>query len=205
MKKKLFLPLLLAGMWATPSFASTYVSGSVGLGLAGNSDATVSGVSAKVKDFATYKSAIPFGIAVGLKSDEYRVEVALGQQTNKLDKVKNAPYTTAVPAINNTRASVLSYMVNGYRDFVIKDSCVSPYLTAGLGAASLTQKASGGEDKKTVFAWQAGVGVGIKASDNVVVDLGYRYFKPSELKFPDTTNSLTFSSSNFLAGVRYTF
>ena len=191
-------------MWATPSFASTYVSGSVGLGLAGNSDATITGHSGTVKDFVTYKSAVPFGIAVGLKSDEYRVEVALGQQTNKVDKLKE-DLIHLVPGTGKDSLSVLSYMVNGYRDFVIKDSCVSPYLTAGLGAASLTQKASGGEDKKTVFAWQAGVGVGIKASDNVVVDLGYRYFKPSELKFPDTTNSLTFSSSNFLAGVRYTF
>ena len=152
-----------------------------------------------------FRSGVPFGVAVGVTSGEYRVEAALGYQTNKVDKWKEDGIHL-IPITDNSRLSDLSYMVNGYRDFTIKNSGVSPYLSAGLGAASFTAKADGSSDeRKTVFAWQAGVGVGIKASDNLVVDLGYRYFKPSELKFPNSISSLTFSSSNLLAGVRYTF
>ncbi|MFZ4525456.1 MAG: hypothetical protein ACOYOE_07890 [Chlorobium sp.] len=42
MKKYILLPLLLiGGLCSTPAVAETYVSGSFGLGMLGNSDATV--------------------------------------------------------------------------------------------------------------------------------------------------------------------
>ncbi len=206
MKKKLFLPLLLAGMWATPALAAPYVGVSGGLGMVGNSDASAFGVT--IKDMITYKSGFAWGAAVGTKVDDYRVEAALGQQTNKIDKVKTDG-VNLVSVTGKNSLSALTYMLNGYRDFVIKDSGVAPYVTAGLGGASINVKSQGDSDtKKNVFAWQLGAGVGIKASDNVVFDLGYRYLKPSAFKVPDGDGgnlSITSSSSSLLAGVRYSF
>ncbi len=197
MKKKLLLPLLLAGgLCSTPAFAETYVSGSIGLGMMGKSD--WKDATDSVKDAVEYKTGVPFGVALGYKADEYRAEVAVGYQSNSLDKAFGETVTDADVA-------TLSFMVNGYRDFAIKDSSVSPYVMAGLGMASI--KLEDSEETfvdENVFAWQLGAGVGIKASDKVVVDLGLRYFKPSNVK-DDEGTEITCSSMNVLAGVRYTF
>ena len=67
---------------------------------------------------------------------------------------------------------------------------------------------------KSVFAWQVGAGVGIKASEHVVVDLGYRYFQTANIAVDNMALipehgvgpvDLTRSGSNILAGVRYNF
>ncbi|MEI6758385.1 MAG: outer membrane beta-barrel protein [Chlorobium sp.] len=207
MKKKLFLPLLIAGMWATPALADPYVSVSAGLGILNNSDVTVSGTT--YKDAAEYKSAVPFGAAVGVKLDEYRVEAAVGYQSYTMDK-------RGLVSVSGADVSGLSFMANGYRDFPLKNSGIIPYLTAGLGIA----KVKGADTSSAVFsldqskfAWQAGAGLGIKASDNVIVDLGYRYYKISTATgiSPDNSGTgETFEISNlggsqFLAGVRYGF
>ena len=95
-------------------------------------------------------------------------------------------------------------MVNGYYDVDIKNSNITPYVMAGLGGASVNVKNEGQPDQNSnVFAWQVGAGIGIKAANNLTFDLGYRYLKPSS--FSDTWGSYTFSSSNFLAGIRYEF
>ena len=195
---------MLAGMWATPALADPYVSASVGLGFIGNSDASSSGLT--VKDMITYKTAVPFGAAVGIKNDGYRVEAALGYQASDVDKIKNSSGVLA--PVTGWSVSVLSYMANGYYDVAIKDSGVSPYLMAGFGGASITAKIQGSSDEtKSVFAWQVGAGVGIKTSDHVTVDLGYRYINPSDFTVSGGSGNmaLSCSSSNILAGVRYGF
>ncbi|MFZ4525460.1 MAG: outer membrane protein [Chlorobium sp.] len=205
MKKKLLLPLLLAGgLCSTPAFAETYVSGSVGLGMLGNVDSKDTVTGETTKDAMEFKSGVPFGVAFGYKFDEYRAEAAIGYQSHDADKWKDG---AGVLHPMTGSASVLSFMANGYRDFVIKDSGVSPYVTAGFGLAKIKGEGEDGESTadKSVFAWQLGAGVGIKASDKVVVDLGYRYFKPSKIKSNDGSDESTLSISNFLAGVRYTF
>ncbi len=192
MKKTLLLSLLVAGMWATPAVAETYVSASAGLGMLGNSEATGAGYT--VTDFMEYKSGVPLGVAVGIKSDEYRVEGAIGYQSHKVDTMAGTAVTT------DDSVSLLSFMANGYRDFSIKDSKFSPYLMAGVGLVSVkpTDIAS-----KSGFIWQAGAGVGIKASERVTVDLGYRYFNAASYTVDDIDLSL--AGSNLLAGVRYGF
>ncbi len=200
MKKKLLLPLLLAGgLCSTPAFAETYVSGSVGLGMMGKSDA--SSAAGTQKDAIEYKAGVPFGVALGYKANEYRAEVAVGYQSNSVDKSWNG---TTMATATDTDVTTLSVMANGYRDFAIKDSGVSPYVMAGVGMASIKAKdATTTMIDKSVFAWQLGTGVGLKASDKVVVDLGLRYFKPSNVK--DGGTEITCSSMNVLAGVRYSF
>ncbi|MEI7825406.1 MAG: acyloxyacyl hydrolase [Chlorobiaceae bacterium] len=204
MKKKLLLPLLLAGMWATPAMAAnTYVSGSVGLGLLNNSE--LKGVGFTINDAVEYNVGVPVGVAVGYKSDEYRIEGAIGYQSYSVDKSWNG---SAVVTLTDADVSVWSFMANGYYDITMKDSSISPYLTAGLGLALVKGTSAEGSFDDSVFAWQLGAGVGIKASENVILDLGYRYFKAADVTnniHPADSMSMSVSGSNILAGVRYNF
>ncbi len=197
MKKKLFLPLLLAGMWATPALAAPYVSGSVGLGTLPNSDAQYPGVL--IKDFLQYDSGFAFNMAYGQKSGDFRAELALDYQRNGINAIVGIPDS-------GSNISVISGMVNGYYDLPIKKSSITPYVMAGLGVASVDlTDAAGGSSTGSAFAWQAGAGVGIKASDNVVVDFGYRYFNGSKPSLSTGLGDfdLDISGSKFLVGVRY--
>jgi opacity protein-like surface antigen len=197
MKKKLLLPLLLAGMWATPAAASTYVSAYAGLGLLSNSDAKAPGIT--VNDYIEYNSGVPFGVAVGFKSDEFRLEGAAGYQTHSLDKVGGLTVTDA-------DLSIWSFMANGYYDISVKDSDVSPYLTAGLGMASVKGTAPGETYvDESVFAWQVGAGIGFRVTKEVVFDIGYRYFKAGDVTDNSGLPDYTVSGSNILAGIRYEF
>jgi opacity protein-like surface antigen len=198
MKKHLLLSVLLAGMMATPAYAAPYISGSVGVGFPADSDVTYSN-GVVDKGGQTLKVGVPFGGAIGIKNDAYRVEAAIGYQTHKVDTWLHAP------DLSDDSVSLFTYMVNGYYDVDIKDSSITPYVTAGLGGASITAKNEGYADHSTtVFAWQVGAGIGLKASSNLTVDLGYRYLKPSS-SFSDSFGTYTFSSSNVLAGIRYEF
>ncbi|TLU87748.1 MAG: porin family protein [Chlorobium sp.] len=205
--KKLLLTALIAGMSAAPALAHPYVSGSVGLGIFGNSESKdTSGVLYTGANGQTYKSGIPFAGAIGLKNDAYRVEVALGYQTNDLKT-----YAGGEVPIYDDSISTLTYMVNGYYDVDVKSKNISPYVMAGLGGASITAKNAESnlaphaaeETSTSIFAWQIGAGVGIKTGNNITIDLGYRYLKPS--KFHDSYGEYTASTSNFLAGIRYDF
>lgn len=199
--KKIFLAVLLAGLSSAPGYAATspYVSGSLGVGFPGKSDISSGGTT--YKDAISYKSGIPFGGAVGIKNDAYRAEVFLGYQTNDLDKFTISGTETSGAGYS---ASVFLYMVNGYYDFMDKNSNVSPYLTVGLGGASIHAKGPDTDETKNVFTWQAGLGVGVKAGDNLMVDLGYRYIKPGSFSAYNV-GDVTASTHNIMAGIRYEF
>ena len=190
---------MIAGMSAAPALATPYVSGSVGLGFAGNSSVTVTG-GVEVNDAIKWKSGIPFGAAVGIKQDTFRVEAAFGYQTHDVDNVLGVE-----PDGTDNSFSVLTYLVNGYYDININKSNVSPYVMAGLGGASLKPE---GDTSKSVFAWQVGAGVGVKAAKDLTVDLGVRYLKPGSYEtgdFEGESGKISFSYTNILAGVRYEF
>jgi len=120
----------------------------------------------------------------------------LGYQSNDVDKVVSVPYAGAT-------VKLFTYMANGYYDIGVKNSSITPYLIGGLGGTHVTLSDNGVDLTHNVFAWQLGAGVGIKASDQLVVDVGYRYLSPS--KFTDGGVDMTLASSNFMAGVRYSF
>jgi opacity protein-like surface antigen len=209
MKRKVLASLLVTGICAVPSLtqaATPYVSANVGLGYANNSEVTSGATS--VNDGITFKVGVPFGGAVGLREGDYRVEAALGYQLNGADQLK-ANLRTLSPAASNDKASVFSYMANAYYDHKMQGSDVTPYIMAGLGGATINPQGANLEGaSQSVFAWQVGAGVGVKASDNVVVDVGYRYFKPSAYTVTDPAfgnAKFTVASSNVMLGLRYNF
>jgi opacity protein-like surface antigen len=208
-RKALATLLLVTGIGAVPSLtqaATPYVSANVGLGYANNSEVTSGGIS--VNDGITFKVGVPFSGAVGLSEGDYRVEAALGYQLNGADQLK-ANLATLSPAASNDKVSVFSYMANAYYDHKMQGSGITPYVMAGLGGATINPQGTNLEGaSQSVFAWQVGTGVGVKASDNVVVDVGYRYFKPSSYTVTDPAfgnTKFSVASSNVMLGLRYNF
>jgi opacity protein-like surface antigen len=203
--KKICTSLLVAAICAAPALAQAttpYFSASAGSGSMNKS--SVDGENNVIE----YNSGTAFNGSVGLEvKKNTRVEFAVGHQTNDVDNIYGvSPSHYGI----NMSFSIWSFMANGYVDLPTKNAGITPYLMAGMGLADVNTKFS--DDvvsgysvtySDTVFAWQIGGGVGIKASDKVIVDLGYRYLSPSDVTVLDMKHSL--SSSNLLAGIRYSF
>ncbi len=190
--KKLLLSLLASGLFAVPSLGhaatSPYVTISGGLGLLNNS--SFNGTPDKV----TYKTGYLINGAFGLKNDMYRLEAEVGDHSNNAVTWGGDPSTDKI--------SIWSFMANGYLDFDMKNSGFSPFVMAGLGYAHATDHWFEVEVTScdTVFAWQVGAGAGINVGNNATVDIGYRYFKPCDVRWNSNTYSL--ASSNIIVGIR---
>ncbi len=187
--KKLILPLMVAGIVAAPSLAlaeaTPYVSISGGLSLMNDSEET---------SIATFKTGYVVNGAIGLKNDSYRLEAEVGYHSNDLDTWDGDP------AITDSNISIWSFMANGYFDYNMADSDITPYIMAGLGYASVNGDDGSNTYDDGVFAWQVGGGVGFKAADKVTIDLSYRYFATGDADLGDEVFSI--STHNILAGVR---
>jgi len=208
MMTRLLLSIVIASSFAMPNaFAGNanqqsgvYASVSTGLGIVANSNITPGGIT--INNLITYKSGVPFIGAVGFKSDAYRLEAAFEYQSNNVDKEKLDGVN--LTSVLGNSVSISSYMANYYYDINVTDD-IAPYLTAGLGSATITTKSTGFPDEsQRGFAYQLGAGIGINALKNIVIDFGYRYFKPSAKNVLNIANVST-QSNNFLVGLRYNF
>lgn len=134
-----------------------------------------------------------------------RLEGELAYKQADMDKIK-------VGSLNGdikSEASVFSVMANVFYDFKNK-SIVTPYIGGGIGIAtvyvddaSVNGTTVWNNDDDTVFAYQVGAGVGFNVSSRVTLDLGYRYFGTSDVKFEMA--KAEFASHNVLGGVRFKF
>jgi outer membrane protein OmpA-like peptidoglycan-associated protein len=82
-------------------------------------------------------------------------------------------------------------MLNGFYDFN-RGGRFEPYLGLGVGAARLNATANNGvdeffQDEDTVLAYQAMVGVAIGLTEQLDLDIGYRYFVAPDASFDGTT------------------
>lgn len=116
-----------------------------------------------------------------------------------------------------------SLMFNAYYD-IDTGTKFTPYVGAGLGAVRLKTESkvayhhddttlSYGKSKNN-FAWQLGTGVSYAATDNVVIDCGYRYVDYGSYVFSDrydpregdtSKEKLESKSHELYFGVRYFF
>ena len=204
MKKSILLAALFAALSATPAMAegNPYVSGSVAVTIPGD-------VEYSNDDLTKFKTGEAFNLALGYNFNPVRAEIAVGYQLNAFDQ----EYIAANNATNNYDLDIngnhlknfnlkaLTAMANCYYD--IKTSTdVTPYVMGGMGIANLDS--GDGWVNDTGFAWQLGAGVGIKASDKITVDIGYRYLKSNGLKDVDGED-IKWHSQSVLAGIRYDF
>lgn len=184
-----------------------YVSGNFGITFPRDSTTTDSTVPGTTLDFG-YDNGWSFIGAFGAKRDQYRADFEFGFQTNDLDSVKAMGTTLPLAGTGiKGHVDVVTGLVNVYYDFDLNNGFV-PYLTAGLGFANATAKITVPgygtvSDDDTVFAYQAGAGIGYVLNDRITLDARYRYLGTSDSNFGTTKSE--FASHNILLGVRVNF
>jgi opacity protein-like surface antigen len=232
-KKYAFAILATASTLSVPTITATadplYVSLSAGVGLMNNSNAevdTASSITTKWTDAAEYKSGYALEGAVGAKEGMLRGEIAVGYQSNDVDKILGSDMATIEAATQDIleqwgvsadiddlkiTASAITVMYNLYADYEM-NGVLTPYLMGGLGAAFLDMETSFTSNgvkyessyDKTAFAWQVGAGLGIRVTNNVDIDLGYRYFNTGDIDLGSNAK-LSFGGSKVMLGMRYNF
>ncbi len=120
----------------------------------------------------------------------------------------------------SSKIDIHTVFANFYYDFK-NSTAFTPYVGAGLGVAWINQKVSStftgwaatdnGNRDTTNFAWNLGAGVGYSLSDNIVLDLGYRYTNFGSAKaVSNAANTVTYRAKDLnshegLLGLRYQF
>lgn len=109
-----------------------------------------------------------------------------------------------------------SLMLNGYYDFK-NTSKFTPYVSAGVGITRVKNEITELDyqvtqsDSDNHFTWSAGVGVNYAVSQNVGLDLSYRYVDAGKFKFntnldgDNVESKFKLSSNEYLLGIRYNF
>ena len=206
--KKILAAALLALLWVAPALAEQgpYVSAAAGYGSVDDAGRfTYNRVV--FRDALGFGGGVPWGVAIGYRFDDNRVEGSLGYQTNKWDAV-----TSASIASLDIKTKTRTLLVNAYHDFKLRTPGVTPYVTLGFGGVNEKVSVAGVDsaDSSNVFLWQAGIGAGIKATDQVIVDLGYRYYSAAECTVESPASGFSavnysLSGHKLLAGVRVNF
>ena len=82
-----------------------------------------------------------------------------------------------------------------------------PYLTAGLAIAGATASNGGTDDTQTHFGWTAGAGVEVAATEQISIDLQYRYSDYGQATYDvgGGASDLNLSTNAVTAGVNFKF
>jgi opacity protein-like surface antigen len=194
MKKKM---LIVAGCTMLLSISTSaysaegtptpYMSANLGFGMLDDSD--TDNVELDVDD------GVALTVAYGYKvNDNLRLEGEVAYQSNELLKFGT---TTASDDIDS-----LALLVNGYWDFT-NDSSLTPFLSAGIGAAMVNVDERGFNDYDKVFAYQIGAGIGYAINERVTVECKYRYFATADPELSGV--DVEYETHNIYAGMRYAF
>ena len=198
--KKCRVVLFALALIFTASYASAeglYARGSIGASLVDDSTVTVQGYSGSAE--IEFDTGLLFSAAIGSDlGNNTRVEGEVSYMTADVDRiVAGGLYIDLADEVN-----VLSLLVNCYYD-IETGSTMTPFIGAGIGVANVEVEGDGSEDD-TVFAYQAGAGIGYAVNDSTTLELGYRYMATSDPEFQEAgeTVEAEVGSHNFYVGVR---
>ena len=170
----------------------------------------ISNVNARAELEYTYKDKAKFSSSI----DKATFEVDGNSQTI------DAPEGISSFFINELRTQ--SLMLNAYYDFK-NTSKFTPYVSAGAGVtrvknkqtlnSEFSEEGSLGSDTNNSFTWSAGAGVSYKVTENVALDLAYRYVDADEIEFNHNISSegvnlkstADLVSHDYSLGIRYNF
>ena len=148
----------------------------------------------------------------------YKKGTTFDAKTTQLDFLSGSPIQVDAPMFTNKVYSQ-SLMFNGYYDFK-NTSKFTPYLNIGIGVthiknqsdAPYTTSKHGTDytDSDNHFTWSAGAGVAYNVSNNVALDLSYKYVDAGKFKFSnneilDVKQSYKVQSNEYSLGIRYNF
>jgi opacity protein-like surface antigen len=132
----------------------------------------------------------------------FRLEGEVAHRFNQLD--------TSSGLVIDGDVHAWAAMLNAYFDFNA-DGAVQPYVGLGVGAARVNANATDGfdslDDQDTNFAYQGMAGVAFAVSDQLSLDVGYRYFAAPDLEFTSTAGDVTADYEHHAAmvGLRWQF
>jgi len=174
--------MLFACLGSVPAYAGAYVSSSLGVCLPEDAHFPTG-------DFPL-DSALVLNGAAGYTFGSARFEGAISYQQNG--------YTNHESEWGDLK--ILTVMANGYYE-LDTGSDIKPYLMAGAGIADVST--SDDYTSGTVFAWQVGAGIGIKATKKITCDLGYRYLAANNVS--SFEGDMDWRTHEIIAGIRYDF
>lgn len=179
----------------------SYVGASAGFILPNDSSVTdINGATADV----SYNPGLSLSGYVGHEfGTGLRLEGEVNYNKAELDKI----ITTGNVNKLNSELWSIGLFANAYYDFIISKTFI-PYIGVGLGfknvnisSADVNGTRLWNSDRDNVFAYQVGLGNGLRLSKNMTFDLGYRYQGTGNFKIDQVSSDL--SSHNILFGLRY--
>lgn len=210
MKSRMALVVCIVAMafFTAPALAAgPYVGGEAGAVFLSTSTFTDPGGDFDLKT----KTGFGLGLLGGMDFGTYRVEGEFAYRRNNMKEGSDSSGTTSLGG----DYSSMALMVNGYYDFRMVSPTVVPYIGGGLGGARLSLKVtdpSGStfvDDSDIVFAYQFAAGVGFPISNQLTLDLGYKYFATANPSFEPigggTTVDGEYASHNLFLGARFSF
>jgi len=147
------------------------------------------------------------GAAIGMKlTDNLRAEAEIAYRRYSL---KNVTYPGGAPIPLTGHADALSFMGNLWYDLPMGEA-ITPYAGGGLGLAYTTysDKTTPLKDHDTGLIFQVGAGVKWAVSDQMSLDLGYRFRGIPGLKFNNAAISIKkndYYGHNVIVGVTFKF
>jgi outer membrane protein OmpA-like peptidoglycan-associated protein/outer membrane protein W len=102
------------------------------------------------------------------------------------------------PPLADGNVHAWAAMLNGYYDFN-RGGNIQPYIGLGVGAARLNLSAAGGavgavNDEDTVLAYQGMVGIAFDLTQQLTLDVGYRYFATEDIELDGIGPNFTAAS-----------
>ena len=171
----------------------------------------ISNVNARAELEYTYKDKAKFSSSI----DKVTFEADGNSETI------DAPEGISSFFINELRTQ--SLMLNAYYDFK-NTSKFTPYVSVGAGVTRVkntqtlnpqfSEEANLGlSDTSNSFTWSAGAGVAYKVTENVALDLAYRYVDAGEVEFKNNIDlenaklksTADLTSHDYSLGIRYNF
>jgi opacity protein-like surface antigen len=174
-----------------------YVTFSGGATFVHDSDIKTTGLPTITSSFDTGGC---FNVGGGLNAGPARFEAEFGYKNADLDKLSVPGGSVSV---SDMEITVKSYMLNAYFDFK-NNPLVTPFIGAGLGLLTGDFKSQGSTDSVNEFGYQFMTGFGFKVTENITLDLSYR-FQGAASDFSKDGTSISYHSSNLLVGARYNF
>jgi len=200
MKKQFFVLLALTmfiGLGVSAAFAAPYVSVNVGAVWLEDTD-----IEDDFGDEAEMSFDTGFGITAAIGNayeNGLRGEVEFGYRTSDIDEFDSDFGSRSI----NGDISTISLMVNGYYDFMPKET-ICPFIGAGIGYANVEGDIDElGSEDDNVFAYQVAVGVAFAINPQTKIDVQYRYFDTDDSDFDGL--EAEYGTHNAMLGVRYSF